>query len=389
MKSPHAVEGFSQLQQGDAAAAAEAFEKGLSVAPADADCLLGLARVRLLEEDYEEAGGLLQRLIAAAPKNLEAKSHFAWVQFLQGEDAALETLESVAAQDKQNVFAQLNLARAYSLTGDLEKSEAQFARAIALEPKNALLHFEAGEAALEWGDPETAIKHLQQANKLVPEELVPRILLVGAFRQAGRAEESKSLLEALIRENPEEPLVLEEACSSYLEMEEPARAVGFAETLVRVEPDEPEHKQLLGVALYTAGEVDRARDVLGKLVEAEPNFYEARRTLAEILEAQGDTATAMKLLEGVVQQDPTEPGPANDLALLYFSQPDGMSRAKAVLERVLEAHPGDGITHFNLALALSENEPAQALEHARKAEESGEEAVADQATRLIAALQKE
>lgn len=387
MKSQHAVDGFNHLQQGDAASAAEAFEKGLSVAPADADCLLGLARVRLLEEEYEEASGLLKRLTASAPGNLEAKSHLAWVEFLQGDDAALETLESVATKDKKNVFAQLNLARAYSLTGDVDASSAAFAKAIALEPQNALLHFEAGEAALEWGDGALAIEHLQRAQKIAPEELVPRILLVGAFRLAGQPDEAKALLETLLRENPEEPVVLEEACATYLELEEPERAVGFAEKLCEVEPTEPDHRRVLGVALFSAGEADRAREVLTKLIEEEPGFYEGRRTLAEMLEAQGDTAGASNLLEGVVAQDPTDPGPANDLALLYFNQPDGMARAEALLNRVLEAHPEDGVTHFNLALALSGTNPAKALEHARQAELSGEEAVTEQATRLIAALQ--
>jgi thioredoxin-like negative regulator of GroEL len=92
MLSSHAQQGFSLLQAGKADDGIRAFKEGLQADPRDVDCLLGLARVALLQGNVDEAKPHLAQITMLQPLHAEAGSHLALIRFIGGDKSALAHL---------------------------------------------------------------------------------------------------------------------------------------------------------------------------------------------------------------------------------------------------------------------------------------------------------
>ena len=122
--------------------------------------------------------------------------------------------------EERAVNAKANAARALELDPDLaeahasrafslykfdwrwQESEAEFRRAIALDPSYALAHHWYGEMLAYLGRFDEAIAEMSKARALEPDSLPILIDLVGPFLHSGRIAEARALVEAAAAINP-------------------------------------------------------------------------------------------------------------------------------------------------------------------------------------------
>jgi predicted Zn-dependent protease len=195
-----------------------------------------------------------------------------------------------------------------------------------------------------------------------------------------------TLQEALELE-PDDTFLLEELFKLCMLAGSPSSALAVALELRRINEYSPHYLYLHGLAALTDGKVEEAALLLEDTLRCVPDSLEVRRALAQTYEVLDRHPRVRELLEAGVAQHPTEPSVVNDLALhLMQHEPDGKRRAEPLLRRVLEAHPEDEATHFNLALALLESNPAAARQHARHAARSEDEDLREQARRMLSQL---
>ncbi len=386
MPSEHARRGLSLIADGRTDEGIRAFQQGLEVNPEDVECLLGLARVHLLQDRLDEANDLLVRLVRVQPHHAEAGSHLLFLRYRSGDQAALSQLRAAAAAPAATAFELLNLARALDMAGHGAAAGVAFSRAALLEPANRLLRMEAGEAALGRGDAPAAVAHYQAAVDAAPDQYLPRAYLAKALALSGALEQALEQLTSAIALAPEEPALHEEMFLLRERMGAFAEAYQEADWLSSRFPENLRYLYWRGVALVRVGKYAEARPVLEEVVSLSSRSAEARQALADVYYRLQDLPRAQTLLEEAQRMDPASAVVAIDLGNVYVAQ-GKHAQAEQALTRALGLHPDHPIIHFHLAVVVSGRDRALAVSHAEKAIRSKDLRVRAEAERLIQGLQ--
>jgi len=385
MVSPQAAEGARLLSQGRANDAIHAFRAGLTTAPRDVECHLGLARAYLSQLKVQDARKALERLLAIDARHLEGQSHLAMLDANEGDERALQQLKAFSSRPEAGFFEHFNLATALQTRGDSEGAEAAFEKAVKSQPRSSHSWFELGALAQKRGDLSKAISRFEKAAELAPKSHVPLYMLARAHAAKGEVGRAVEAIKKAISVAPREEGLYEELYKLCFAAGALEGVLTAAKALRALDPKNGNYAYMQGVAQITAGQVEEARGTLAEAMRLVPAAWEVKHALARCHQLAGDDAAALSLLEAVHSQVPTEPDPANDLALLYLAKPDAEA-ARRVLQSVLEAHPSHAGAHLNLALALARQEPARAAEHARRAQQGGDAEISLQATKLLKKL---
>jgi tetratricopeptide (TPR) repeat protein len=387
MASTHAREGGQFLQQGRPQEAVRSFQMGLSVDPDDVDCLLGLVRTHLSTGAAGEAEAAALRLLKAKPDHAEAQAHLAMLRAQTGDAEALEALKTLAAAPTAGYFERFNLGGLLLDKGDLTGARAAYESALQVAPGSAHVHFELGRICLQQGDADGATRHFHQAAEGAPQEPMPLLMLSRAH--AARGSLGLAIQAATFAlENAQGGMkrsVLEDLFKLYLTAGNPEAAKRAAMELRQLLPSDANYVYLHGLAVMSAGAFREAQGLFEETLRLSPKSWQSLQALAQVHLALQERGLGRKRLEEAVALVPTDPGPANDLAMLFL-QDEAHERARPVLERVLEAHPEDAITHLNMAVAWFPTDRDACVRHARQAHTHGTGTVREQAERLLKQL---
>lgn len=382
-----AKEGLKLMTMGLLKEAAREFEAVLSQDPRDAPALLGLARLHLAQHRPNEARPLLERLLALHPNNPEARGFLARLK-AEGEkdEGALNELRALAKHPKAGFTEFYNLGHALLCLPGKEAEAAQaFVQALKVEPKNPHATTYLGVAVWRQGQLGQALKCFKYASTLAPRESLPLSLAAKVLVQQGQIGQAQLALQKAIQRTPRKPELHEEFIKLCIFANSPKAALPSALELRQLDPKNPNGPYLQGLVMLISGNVAEARRLFREALGLSPDSWEARLGLARALQlgADKDVAQARTLLEEAVAKAPTEPGPVNELAVLYLEKPETAAKAKELLAKVLAAHPDEPGANLNMALALAKTDKAAAAEHARKAQKSTDPGVREQAERLL------
>ncbi len=115
---------------GETELAAAQFERVLAARPDHAEALLRMGTIRRDQGRFEEAKGYYERVIALAPEHPEAHFSLAMIRKHRPGDAALASLEALAAKDglpaPQAAFAHFALGKALDECGEYERAFRHF-----------------------------------------------------------------------------------------------------------------------------------------------------------------------------------------------------------------------------------------------------------------------
>ncbi|RMP13228.1 TPR domain-containing protein [Pseudomonas syringae pv. delphinii] len=193
--------------------------------------------------------------------------YFAVLQ--QSAEAFQESLKS-QPQDAQN---QLQLARLYLQTGDLEPAVAALQRATSLDPGNI----------------EAALAHI---------ELLDR---------KGQAEQARSLFAGLLERNPGSS-ILQHALGMWLLNHGQAEfALLSLAKATELAPDSNDYRYDLAVALHSLNELEAAQKQLTQIVQNQPANRKARVLLIQYWKETGQLQNVQILLAELEQQNPDDP----------------------------------------------------------------------------------
>ncbi|RKG98040.1 hypothetical protein D7V97_33570 [Corallococcus sp. CA053C] len=165
-------------------------------------------------------------------------------------------------------------------------------------------------------------------------------------------------------------------------------ALAAAVKLRELAPDDPRFLGMHAMAAMLAGKLADALPLFEEVLRREPGSVEARRQLARALDVAGQRGRVRALLEEAVAMAPTETGAPNDLAVHYLDHVPGEGPALAVrvLTPVVQAHPKDPSTHFNLALAHRVSDPDRARYHVQRVLKGDDKELKEQARQLLTML---
>jgi Flp pilus assembly protein TadD len=134
---------------------------------------------------------------------------------------ALPLLKKLVAADPKDPQARIDLAAVYAATGDRDNAEAEFGHALKVKPNLASALMGLGNTYLKKGQENEAIALLQKAAAAVPKAFEPRFLLGAAYNRLGRSEEALRELQAALNLGGNEPEIYYHLARAYGALDRP------------------------------------------------------------------------------------------------------------------------------------------------------------------------
>lgn len=243
--------------------------------------------------------------------------------------AAVEALESLLAEDPDNVVALTSLANALTHTGDRQRALDALRRIIALDPTREQAYLAAAKL----------------------------------LRELHRGDEAEQLVQSVIAMQPTSPETLIAIGDAYLDEGRFGEAEGWFRKAMAADPNSMTAAAGLGNCLNRAGRLDEAVAVLRQAREHDPTHHTVTYNLAVVLERMGDQRGALELYRVAVQLDPEDSMSWNNLGSVL----DRMGQREEALRHIARAReldPENPEAAYNLgALLVTAGKPAEGLPH--------------------------
>lgn len=321
-----------------------------------------LARLATQVNDHEAASGYLDRLRELAPANERAGVTLRLADALSSANRkadAQERLESEVQRDPEADDVRIRLAGIYrasqAWTSLAELLEGGATHAPDKATRLARLREAAELHRSRTGLPDRAIPLLEQAADLSPEDNAVKLALADALGGAGRFEEARTLLRALVdvfggRRPKERAPVHYHLARLDLAVGDRGRALVELDAATRIDPANPEILQALAELARDDGQLDRAersyRALLTVLRRADGkdgakelaiSRAEVLVELSRIADRQGEPDRAKEILESAFELGAENENEARRLEATLRKGGD-----HATLARVLEARLARG-----------------------------------------------
>jgi cellulose synthase operon protein C len=292
--------------------------------------LVVMGRLHRAIGDDQRARELLAK--AVATKDSDAQT---WILIGEIDKAGGKNKEARAAYDKALSHATAKdmkkkalraLADLALATGDNEAANTYFKKFLDLDPNNAQLWLERGDAMLAAGKRDIALESYAAAEKLLGSDPAKRVEVVARRGQAlqgmGKPDEAVAEYRRAIKLAPK---------GYYLEVELTARIIeiyrdkqALPQLLAQYEKEWPEGSRghfewnTLGRLYEETGSQDKAITALKKAVAKSPFELETQRRLIQLLENSGRDDEALAQYEAVVRAAPGEARFQLELAERYW-----------------------------------------------------------------------
>lgn len=333
----HAL-GLALQLSGDPAAAAEAFDRAIALAPDTARFHVARAALALGQHDAERADSEIRAALKADPNQLNAYVLGAHLAIARGDadeaERQLRLAQRVAPEHPVVVAIEGNLAQ---LRGEHETAIKLLSAAAEQLPEEPLVLASLGLAYLDAGHLAFAEQALRRALEVQPDALRLRWALVEAKRRQGHLHDLPDEVERLLALRPDEPRALALLGDCRLQRGELDAAIGAYRSLLSLRP----------LPLPGLDGVLRALGQRGLIAEAIALVEEqlARDSGADLLWqrrvmlVQGDMAQAGETLDRWAAALPESL--SQTMVRAEFDEAAGrLEAAEAGADRVLAAQPG-------------------------------------------------
>ncbi len=330
----------------------EEYQKQIEKAATDWSALVVLGRLMHTTGDDQRAAELWQKAVAAKDDDTET-----WISLGELAKSAGKNADARAAYDKALAHAAAKDTKKKALraladlaltTGDNDGANAYFKQFLELDPNNAQLWIERGDAMLAAGKRDVALESYTAAEKLLGSDPARRVEVVARRGQAlegiGKDDEAVAEYRRAIKLAPK---------GYYLEVELTGRIIdiyrrkqALPALLAQYEKDWPEGARghfewnTLGKLYEETGAQDKAIAALKRAVAKSAFELETQRRLITLLENSGRDDEALAQYEAVVRAAPGEARFQLELAERYWRRGQE-KKALDTLTRLESRFPSD------------------------------------------------
>lgn len=266
--------------------------------------------------------------------------------------AAIAALKNAPADE----VLQLNLAIAYSKTGDIDSSLKTMQAIVKEHPDYAQAHFNLGIVYTQQDRFGEAAEEFQQALRIDPSDDVTRVSYVKALVVLAQFDKAQPIASEYLQRKPRDfdalylSGVVNRGLGNYSEAEKELRAA------LRMKPADFEALYNLGFVLAHEGNASEARPVLEQALKVQPNSSKARFQLANVLRTLGQPEESKKQL-ALFEKEKAAEGQeiAANVTANQANQDLETGNAQTAVEKYRDAiakDPKNARTYYNLALAL-------------------------------------
>ncbi|MDP2273032.1 MAG: tetratricopeptide repeat protein [Archangium sp.] len=318
--------------------------------------LVGLARIAILMQKFDEAGQLLSAVNNVFPACAEALTLLGVLEEAAGRlDEAIVFHTRALAHDSALAVAHVNLGRSYALLDRWELSAASYTLAIQHGALDVAVKVQLGTALFRAHRTPEALKVLSLTVQAHPKHLDAILTLADALVETGALQLAAELLDNAAPRLPEEALIASRRASIALRMKdlEAARREAWRHTLIA--PKDEEAWLFAAVIDTMLLRFDSAEKALKQILRINPKNARAHYHLGGLFDALKDKAAAKKSYRAAISCDSQAWEPLNNLAIMLLEEgtPASLTEARTLLDRAIRLGTrGDAILiRYNLALA--------------------------------------
>ncbi|MCK7592247.1 tetratricopeptide repeat protein [Pseudomarimonas salicorniae] len=362
-EAQHAL-GLSLQLSGDHAAAAEAFDRAIALAPHTSRYHVARAALALGQRDAERADSEIRAALAADPNQLNAYVLAAHLAISRGDaddaERQLKLAQRVAPDHPVVIAIEGNLAQ---LRGEHEKAIKLLSSAAERMPEEPLVLASLGLAYLDAGHLAFAEQSLRRALDGQPNALRLRWALVEAKRRQGHLQDLPAELERILAQQPDDPRALALLGDCRLRMGEVDAALAAYRQLIGQRP--LREVALDGVMRTLSQSGLHAQAVLLMDEQLERNSDADALWQRRVMLVQGDLEAAGSVLDRWQAALPDSLGQI--LVRAEYDEACGRAEAaEAGVDKVLAAQPGSSNAAGIKFRLLLRRDPQAALQMAEQ-----------------------
>jgi len=281
-----------KLAEGDVGGAIEGLKAALVLDPNQLGAYVLLAHLAVSRGDRAEAERNLRLAQRVAPEHPQVRVIEGYIAQANGDgERAIKCFTAAAEADPNLAAAQLALGQAYLSRRMWPFAEQALRNALRLDPSRAPSTLRAlVEALRRQGKADETLSAVDELLRLVPADPVARVLRAELLVDQGRPEEAAADLGALLDAHPAHPPLLRQAVILLARLGRGEEALARAETALATQPDEDE---LWKTRLQLSGLLgEDAKDLLDRWQAARPASAACQEMLCGYFDARGNAAEA-------------------------------------------------------------------------------------------------
>lgn len=212
-------------------------------------------------------------------------------------DEAVEYFKKAAEKEPDNPEYYFNLAQTYFFKGWFDEAKKCFNTALCLAPGNESYHYALAYLFYRLGDYENAKAHLN------PEYFESKILLQIIKAETGNLASSKFELENMLKENPNNELILCSLAKIYYKLDLFKQAKFFIKKALEINSKSFEYQSLYLKLLIKLKMFDEAAQKAEMLLQKYPNYYYAKVLEAELNLEKKDYDALFESAQNLIELD--------------------------------------------------------------------------------------
>ena len=196
--------------------------------------------------------------------------------------------------------------------GDYQRATELYSKAVSADPQNVARQTRLGQAYIGSGDVEQGVQLLESATQSGSKDIQADMSLVALHMNRRETDKAKTVLEALIQKQPDNPIV----------------------------------HNMKGLVLLASRDDEGASKSFERALELQPTFFPAAANLAQMDVRQGNQKAALGRYQSVLQKDPKQEQALLATVLLLQQSSALPSEVEKALNRAIEANPTSVNAHL-------------------------------------------
>ncbi|MDG5815121.1 tetratricopeptide repeat protein [Chitinispirillales bacterium ANBcel5] len=198
-----------------------------------------------------------------------------------------------------------------------------------------------------------AIKHLERAIALNPNDVEGYARLADLYENNNMDQKAKETLEAMMALSPNDPSVFLSLGQYNLDAQRYEEALEHFETSNNLE-NSAAASEGIAIAAYNTENLQKAKSAATRALELDENRWEARKILADVLLTESDFQNAQGHFEALVEKEPRNMEFLVNLATCYYNT-DSADELAETDKKIVELDQGNSESRLRLARYADEN----------------------------------